>query len=93
MIDENIIIDILKPLLLANDLDINITLKEFYEYSNIELHIFTSNLNKFCKVALNHKTYPSLKLYDAIMMTCSIPIMVKPPYYNDEYYYPLFMDL
>ena len=86
LIDENIIIDILKPLLLANDLDINITLKDFYEHSNIELHIFTSNLNKFCKVDLNHKTYPSLKLYDAVMMTCSIPIMVKPPYYNDEYY-------
>ena len=31
----------------TKDLALNITLKEFYEFSKIDLHIFTFELNKF----------------------------------------------
>ena len=84
--DENFIVNCLKPLFLAADISINITLKEFYEINKIDWHIFTSNLNKFCKVDLNHKTYPDLTLIEAINMSSSIPILIKPPFYNNEYY-------
>lgn len=86
MLNENFFKEIFKPLFLAKDIDINITLKEFYELTNIELHIFGCNLNKFCKVDFNHNTYPDLELYKAIIMSCSIPILVEPIYYNDEYF-------
>tara|TARA_B110001452_G_scaffold179773_1_gene150921 strand:+ start:1174 stop:2109 length:936 start_codon:yes stop_codon:yes gene_type:complete len=86
LLDEDFIIDIIKPLLLTKDIDIDVTLKEFYETTNVDLHLFTTNLNKFCKVDLNYKTHPDLKLYTAFMMSCCIPILIKPPYYNGEYY-------
>lgn len=84
--DENFFINCLKPLFLASDIPIDITLKQFYEINKIDWHIFTTNLNKFCKVDLNHNTHPNLTLIEAIIMSTSIPIMVKPPFYNNEYY-------
>jgi hypothetical protein len=86
LFDKKFVISTIKPLLLAKDLSIDITLKELYEYTKIELHLFTSNLNKFKKVDLNYKTHPDLKVHEALMMTCSIPILIQPPYYNNEYY-------
>ena len=84
--DENFFINVIKPLFLAADIPITITLKEFYEINKIDWHIFTCNLNKFSKVDLNYKTFPNLTVIEAISMSSSIPIMIKPPYYNGEYY-------
>ena len=61
-----IFIKVFKPLFLAAEIPLNITLNEFYKINKIEWHIFTSNLNKFCKVDLNYITYPNLKVIDAI---------------------------
>ena len=40
----------------------NITIKEFYDYNNIDLHIFALELNEFKSVDFNHKTHPNLSL-------------------------------
>tara|TARA_B110000977_G_C11086554_1_gene494916 strand:+ start:4846 stop:5889 length:1044 start_codon:yes stop_codon:yes gene_type:complete len=84
--DDNFFINCFKPLFLAGDIDINITLKEFYEINKIDWHIFTSNINKFTKVDLSHKTHPDLTIIEAITMSCAIPIIIEPPFYNNEYY-------
>jgi len=84
--DENFFINCLKPLFLAADIPIDITLKQFYKINKIDWHIFTSNLNKFSKVDLNHKTRPDLTIIEAITMSSSIPVLIKPPFYNNEYY-------
>ena len=84
--DENFFITVFKPLFLAAEIPLTITLKEFFEITKIEWHIFTSNLNKFSKVDLNHITHPNLKVIEAITMSASIPILIKPPFYNNEYY-------
>ena len=84
--DENFIITCLKPLFLAADVDINITLRELYDLTNIHWHLFTSNLNKFTKVDLNYLTHPDLTVIQAIHMSVSIPVIIKPPFYNNEYY-------
>jgi len=86
LLNEEFFMNIIKPLLLAKDINIEITLKEFYDLTNVDLHIFTSNINKFCKVDINHKTHPDIQLYKALMMSCSIPVLIQPPYYNNEYY-------
>ena len=86
LLNDEFFIKVLEPLSLTKEIDINITLSEFYELTKIEFHIFTSNLNKFNKVDLNYKTHPDLELYKAIMMSCSIPVLIQPPYYNNEYY-------
>jgi predicted acylesterase/phospholipase RssA len=84
--DETFIITCLKPLFLAADVDINITLREFYNLTKVHWHIFTSNLNKFTKVDLNYITHPDLTVIQAIHMSLSIPVLIKPPFYNNEYY-------
>ncbi len=69
---------IFKPLLTAKDLDLNVTLKEFYEFCKIDLHIFTFELNKFETVEFSHKTHPDIKLLDALTMSSSLPGIFMP---------------
>ena len=67
-----------KPLLQAKDLELNITLKEFYEFSKIDLHIFTFELNKFETVELSHTTHPELSLLQALTMSSALPGIFMP---------------
>lgn len=85
--DNTVIIKYLKPILNSLDLTVEITLKELYEYSNVELNIFATELNEFKPIQFSHKTYPDLKLVDAIYMSCSVPIVFKPYCFEDKYYF------
>uniref|UniRef100_A0A6C0E2M0 PNPLA domain-containing protein n=1 Tax=viral metagenome TaxID=1070528 RepID=A0A6C0E2M0_9ZZZZ len=76
--DNKIIETALKPLLEAKDLSLKITLKEFYEYSKIDLHIFTFELNTFKTVNLSHDLNPDMLLVDAISRSCAIPGVFMP---------------
>ena len=67
-----------KPLLEAKDLSLNITLKEFYEFSKIDLHIFTFELHKFQTIELSHLTNPDLSLLQALTMSSSLPGIFMP---------------
>jgi NTE family protein len=86
--DEKFVLDIINPLLKCLSLYSNINLKEFYEFNNIDLHIFTSKIKNgyFETIDLNHKSYPDLELYKAITMSSAFPIAFKPIEYNGEYY-------
>ena len=69
---------IMKPLLLAKDLTLDITLDELYHFNKKEIHIITVELNTFQLVNLSYKTHPSLKVMDAIKMSCAFPILFSP---------------
>jgi len=69
---------IFKPLLEAKDLSLKITLKEFYEYTKIEFHLYTFEQNKFETVDLSYKTHPDLGLLQAILMSCAVPGLFTP---------------
>jgi len=71
---------VFKSLLLGKDLSLNITLKEFYLYSKIELYLYSFEINNFKMESISYKTYPDLPLLTAIQMTCAIPILVSPVY-------------
>tara|TARA_B110000046_G_scaffold150372_1_gene158726 strand:- start:5930 stop:6787 length:858 start_codon:yes stop_codon:yes gene_type:complete len=77
--------NILSPVFKSQGIDINITLMDFYKYTNIEFHIFSTNSNTFKCIDMSHKTYPDLKLFEAIYMSISIPIVFKPLFFNDCY--------
>jgi predicted acylesterase/phospholipase RssA len=68
----------IKPLLDAKDLSLDITLKEFYEYSNIEIHFFTFEINEFQLEDISYLSHPELTLVKALQMTCAIPVLVTP---------------
>lgn len=78
LFDKKITEIIFKPLLIAKDLELNITLKEFYEYSKIDLHIFTFELNKFETIELSHTTHPELSLLQALTMSSALPGIFMP---------------
>lgn len=80
LLGEKILLESLKPLLCAKDLNENCTLKELYEFNNIDIHIFTTNINseRLTKVDLSHKTHPDLTLIKALCMTTSYPFAFKP---------------
>lgn len=86
LFDKKLAEIIFKPLLQAKDLSLEITLKEFYEFSKIDLHIFTFELNKFQTVELSHKTHPELSLLQALTMSSSLPGIFMPTIIDDNCY-------
>ena len=78
---------VFESLLAGKNLDNNITLEEFYEYNNKELHLTTVNINNnFERVNLSYKTHPKLKLLTAIQMTMAIPFVFTPVFYEKGCY-------
>lgn len=75
-----------KPLLNAKNIQMNINLKEFYEYSKIELHFFTFEINTFQIEDISHLTHPNISLINAIQMTCALPVLMTPVCIEDKCY-------
>jgi len=76
--DHKIIEKCFRPLLDAKDLSLEITLEEFYNYSKIELHLFSFEINEYKVQNISYLTHPKLPLMTAIQMTCAIPILLTP---------------
>lgn len=78
----------LEPLLAAKELSIDITLKEFYEYSKIEIHMFAIDINHqpISLTDISYKTFPDLQLIKALYMTTAIPLLFKPVIIDDKCY-------
>lgn len=86
LFDNTNIDNCLRPLFEAKDISMNITMLEFYEYSKIELHLFTFELNNFTIVDISYKTHPELRLLTALQMTCGVPILFAPVFIDDKCY-------
>ena len=84
--DMKIIEKCFKPLLNAKDISLEISLKEFYNYSKIELHLFTFEINEFKLLDISYLTHPDLSLLTAIQMTCGIPVLLTPVCINGKCY-------
>jgi predicted acylesterase/phospholipase RssA len=76
--DHTAIEIIFKPLLNAKDLSLTLTMKDLYEFSKIELHVFTLEVNDFETVDISYKTHPDLPLLSALVMTSAIPGIFAP---------------
>ena len=84
--DINIIKKMINPLLIAKNLSPDITLKEFYDYSKIDLHIFATNITNITKIDFNYIDYPDYLLIECIYMSCCAPILLKPRFINNNCY-------
>lgn len=78
LFDEKTVLKCFKPLLSGKDIPLDITLKDFYEYSKIELHFFTFDVNSFDTCDISYLTHPLLSLMTAVQMTCALPILMTP---------------
>lgn len=59
-----------------------ITFKELYEFSKINLNIYTVNLNSYTLEVLSHKTTPDLEVIQGLHMSCAIPFVFQPVFYK-----------
>ena len=78
ILDKKIIDDTFSPLFKGKDISINVTLKEFFEITNIELHIFSIDVNTFNLIDFSYKTHPDWLVTDAVYCSCSLPILFQP---------------
>lgn len=74
------------PLFKAKDIDLNITMKEFYDLTKIDIVVITCTVSNLKSIELSHRTYPELSLITAIAMSTAIPIICEPILYNNTYY-------
>ena len=72
--------EMLGPPLKGKDIALNVTLKEFYERTGIELHFISTELNSFSAVDFSYKTHPNQQLIEACYMSCCYPFGFTPIY-------------
>ena len=83
---KNFFYEILYPFLKVNNLNENITLKEFYDWSKKEFYIYGTNINGTCpsKIVFDYINYPDVELIDAIWGSCSYIIYFQPFYFDNN---------
>lgn len=64
----------------------NITLKEAFQRTHIELIITVTNLNQESVEYINYKTHPNIKLRKALMMAMALPGVFPRILHNDQEY-------
>jgi len=86
LFDKKLIIDIMKPLLLGKDMVLDITLKDLYEKTQVDLHLYTTETTAFELVSLSHHSHPDWKLLDAIYASAGLPIFISPHIEDNKSY-------
>ena len=79
-------IKILKILIKKKTGNPDLTFKEHYEKFRTKLIIVGCNINKNEDEFFNYKTQPDMKLWEAIRISCSIPLVFTPYKYKDNLY-------
>jgi predicted acylesterase/phospholipase RssA len=66
------------PIFNGKDISIDITMQELYELTKIDIHIFTTEMNKFETIDISYKTHPNWKVIDAVYCSCALPVVFTP---------------
>ena len=78
MVNKKIYENAVKPLFDAKDIPIDITMKDFYEITGIDLHIFTVEVNQLKVVDVSYKTHPEWTVVKALHCSSTLPIIFEP---------------
>ena len=76
--DIKIVEEMFLPLFKGKDISIDITMQELFELTNVDLHIYTVDINLFEIVDISHKTHPNWRVIEAIYVSSSLPFIFKP---------------
>lgn len=68
----------LRPLFLSKDIKMSISLQEFYYKYDIDLHLFTVQLDSFVLVDVSYRTHPYWTVVEAVYSSACAPIAFKP---------------
>jgi predicted acylesterase/phospholipase RssA len=84
--DKNSAFILFKPFFQMLELSTEITMKELYDLTYIELYFYTVEINSFVLKELSHISTPNLSVIEAIYMSSTIPIIMSPLVKNNECY-------
>ena len=84
--DEQTVAKCFKPLFDAKDISLAITMKELFELSKIELHMYAFDINAFQLDDISYLTHPDLSVITALHMTSTLPIIMAPHFIDDKCY-------
>ena len=74
------------PLFKGKDMSIDITMKEFFELTKIDVHLVTTDLHKFETIDISYKTHPDWRIVDAVYCSCALPIVFSPIFKDEKCY-------
>lgn len=63
-----------------------VTFKELYEYNPIELNVLVSNITDNKEEYFNKDNNPDMLVWEAVRISCNIPLIFHPYKLNDKYY-------
>jgi predicted acylesterase/phospholipase RssA len=86
VLDKTFFIDAIAPFFRANDIDINITFREFCDKTNIQLYFYCTEIYSYQMVCMSRETTPDLPIIDAIYRSSCLPIIFVPEYTEDVFY-------
>ena len=86
LFDVNVIEQIMEPIMKSCGVDLNITMKELYEMTNIEFTVYATEINKLELVEMTHKNLPDDRVIDVVYKSCSIPPLFQPIIDGDKCY-------
>jgi predicted acylesterase/phospholipase RssA len=78
--------DVMQPLFSGKDIPINITMKEFYELTKIELHVFATELTSYTITDFSYKTHPDWKITEVLYCSACLPVMFAPYFKENNCY-------
>ena len=90
MLDKSVIIDMFSPLFKASDINIDITMKELFDITNIDLHLFTTKFDTLELIDISHSSHPNWKVIDSLYCSSCLPILFSP--FIDENTGTLYLD-
>ena len=53
-------------------------MQELFEYTGVDLHIYTVDINSFESVDISHKSHPNWRVIEAVYVSSSLPFIFKP---------------
>ncbi len=86
LFNVSVIEQIMEPIMKSCGIELNITMKQLYEMTNIEFTIYATEINKLELVEMTHKTNPDERVIDVVYKSCSIPPLFQPTIDGDRCY-------
>ena len=86
LINANCFYEYLKPFFDSNNIDVNITLKDFYKITKKHLYLYATRARDLTVAILSNHNFPNMKLLDALGASCAIPGIFPPVVYENELY-------
>lgn len=83
---KDMFIDFLGPLFKGKDLEVSVTLKEFFEVTKKNIYIYAVDLTTFELVEFSHFTHPEMPVLEALRASSALPILFQPVEYQGHLY-------